>query len=123
MARGEGGWRIAPAPEGRGMPEEPKPPPPHRQRWFWIFFPVLLAINWTALLMTRSAAQPRVKVPFSPYFLDQVVAGQVASISSRSGAIAETLDAPDAYAAAGRPMRRAAGDLSRVASRPKLSRR
>jgi cell division protease FtsH len=87
MPRDEGGWRVAPAPDGRGMPEEPKSPPPHRKRWFWIFVLVLLAINWASLLMAQSGGQPRVKVSFSPYFLDQVAAGQVASISSTSGAI------------------------------------
>ena len=87
MPRYEGGWRVAPAPDGRGMPEEPKGPPPHRQRWFWIFVLVLLAINWASLLMAQSGGQPRVKVSFSPYFLDQVAAGQVASFSSTSGAI------------------------------------
>jgi cell division protease FtsH len=68
------------------MPEEHKPKPPHRLSWFWIFVLVLLAINWASVLMTQSS-QPRVKVPFSPYFLQQVQAGQVASISSKSGAI------------------------------------
>jgi len=87
MPRDEGGWRVAPAPDGRGMPEEPKGPPPHRQRWFWWFLLLLLVINWGAVLMAQSGGQPRVKVSFSPYFLDQVVAGQVASISSTSGAI------------------------------------
>ena len=87
MPRDEGGWRVAPAPDGRGMPEEPKGPPPHRQRWFWWFLLLLLVINWGAVLMAQSGGQPRVKVSFSPYFLDQVAAGQVASISSTSGAI------------------------------------
>jgi len=57
MPQDEGGWRVAPAPDGRGMPEQPKPPPPHRWRGFWIFFLVLLAINWVSLLMVRSGGQ------------------------------------------------------------------
>jgi cell division protease FtsH len=83
----KGGWRVAPAPDGRGMPAEHKPPPPHRQRWFWIFVIVLLAINWLSVLMAQTGGQPRVKIPFSPYFLDRVQAGQVKSISSKSGTI------------------------------------
>ena len=90
MPRDEGGWQVAPAPDGRGMPEEPKPPPPHRRRWFWIVFLVLLAINWLSLLMAQTSGEPRVKVPFSPYFLGHVQAGEVKSISSRSDTIEGT---------------------------------
>ena len=32
MPQDKGGWRVAPAPDGRGMPEERKPPAPHRLR-------------------------------------------------------------------------------------------
>src|SRR5689334_11537707 len=90
------GWRVAPAPDGRGMPAEHKPPPPHRQRWFWIVVVVLLAINWLSVLMTQGG-QPRVKVPFSPYFLDQVQAGNVKSITSKSGTIHGTFAAKVSY--------------------------
>jgi cell division protease FtsH len=90
MPRDKGRWRVAPAPDGRGMPDEHKPTPPHRMRAFWIFFLVLLAINWTALLMARSSGEPRVKVPFSPYFLNQVQAGHVESISSKGDTIKGT---------------------------------
>ena len=87
MPRDRGGWRVAPAPDGRGMPEEHKPPPPHRLRGFWIFFVALLAINWIFVLAFQKGPEPRVRVSFSPYFLNQLEAGQVASISSTSGAI------------------------------------
>jgi cell division protease FtsH len=90
MPQDEGGWRVSPAPDGRGMPEQQKPPPPHRLRAFWIFFLVLLALNWLAVLLSAPAGQPRVTVPFSPYFLDQVKAGQVKSISSKSDTIQGT---------------------------------
>jgi cell division protease FtsH len=87
MPRDKRGWRVAPAPDGRGMPEEQQPRPPHRWRGFWIFVVVLLAINWVSVLATEPSGQPRVKIPFSPFFLDQLSAGQVGSISSTSGAI------------------------------------
>jgi hypothetical protein len=45
LLQDEGGWRVAPAPDGRGMPEEHKLTPPHRWRGFWIFFLVRLAIT------------------------------------------------------------------------------
>ena len=81
---------MAPAPDGRGMPDEHKPQPPHRLRGFWIFVAVLLAINVLSVVMTRSSGEPRVKVPFSPYFLRQVDAGKVKSISSKSDTIEGT---------------------------------
>jgi cell division protease FtsH len=87
LPQDQGGWRVAPAPDGRGMPEGSKPPPPHRFRGFWIFFVALLAINWILVLVAQPAGQPRVKVPFSPYFLNQAQAGQVKSISSKSDTI------------------------------------
>jgi cell division protease FtsH len=89
MPQDKGRWRVAPAPDGRGMPDAPKPRPPHRVSWFWIVLLVVLALNWAAVLMTQSQA-PRVKVAFSPYFLKQVDAGQVKSISSKGDAIEGT---------------------------------
>jgi cell division protease FtsH len=87
MPRDEQGWRVAPAPDGRGMPEQQKPRPPHQLRGFWIFVVVLLAVNWISVLAFQPPGQPRVKVPFSPYFLQQVQTGQVKSITSRGDAI------------------------------------
>jgi cell division protease FtsH len=89
MPRDKGRWRVAPAPDGRGMPEEHQSKAPHRLRGFWIFVAVLLAINWLSLLMVQSG-ETRVKVPFSPYFLNKVEAGQVESISSKGDTIKGT---------------------------------
>jgi cell division protease FtsH len=91
MPRDEQGWRVAPAPDGRGMPEQHKPRPPHRLRGFWIFVVVLLVVNWASVLIFQpSSSQPRVKVPFSPYFLQQLEAGKVRSISSKGDTIQGT---------------------------------
>jgi cell division protease FtsH len=90
MPRDEGGWQVAPAPDGRGMPEQHKPRPPHRVRGFWIFVIVLLAVNWISVLAFQPPGQPRVKVPFSPYFLQQVQGGEVQSITSRADTIEGT---------------------------------
>ena len=72
------------------MPDEHKPTPPHRLRGFWLFFILLLAVNWILVLVSQPVGQPRVTVPFSPYFLQQLEAGKVSSISSTSGAIKGT---------------------------------
>ena len=90
MPQDKGGWRVAPAPDGRGMPEEHKPTPPHRWRGFWIFVVVLLALNWLSVLLAHPGSQPRVEVPFSPYFLGQLDQGHVKSITSKSGTIQGT---------------------------------
>jgi cell division protease FtsH len=91
MPRDKEGWRVAPAPDGRGMPDEHKPPPPHRLRGFWLLVIGLLAVNWLfVLLFQPSVGEPRVKVPFSPYFLNEVEAGQVKSISSKGNTIQGT---------------------------------
>ncbi|MBV9680313.1 MAG: ATP-dependent zinc metalloprotease FtsH [Solirubrobacterales bacterium] len=97
MPRDRGGWRVAPAPDGRGMPDEHKPPPPHRLRGFWMFFVALLALNWIFVLAFQPGTQPRVRVPFSPFFLNQLKDGQVTSISSTSGAINGTFKAKVRY--------------------------
>ncbi|MFL5823104.1 MAG: ATP-dependent zinc metalloprotease FtsH [Solirubrobacteraceae bacterium] len=98
MPRDKQGWRVAPAPDGRGMPEDQKPKPPHRWRGFWIFVIVLLAVNWISVLVSQGG-EPRVTVPFSPYFLQQVEAGKVKSINSTSGAIQGTFTAKVRYPA------------------------
>jgi cell division protease FtsH len=97
MPQDKGRWRVAPAPDGRGMPDEHKPCPPHRWRGFWLLLLVLLAINWLSVLMTQPSGQTRVKVPFSPYFLHQVEAGKVKAISSKGDTIDGTFASKLAY--------------------------
>ena len=87
MPRDKQGWRVAPAPDGRGTPDEHKPTPPHRWRGFWIFVVVLLAVNWISVLVAQPGGQPRVTVPFSPYFLTELQNGKVQSISTTSDQI------------------------------------
>jgi cell division protease FtsH len=90
MPRDKQGWRVAPAPDGRGMPDQHKPRPPHRWRGFWVFVVVLLAVNWLSVLIFQPSSQPRVKVPFSPYFLQQLDQGKIKSISSKGDTIQGT---------------------------------
>src|SRR5437879_496051 len=99
MPQDKGRWRVAPAPDGRGMPDEHKPRPPHRWPRFWVFLAVLLAINFLSVLISQPSGQPRVKVPFSPYFLRQVQAGKVKSISSKGDTISGTFASKVVYPA------------------------
>ena len=99
MPRDERGWRVAPAPDGRGMPESPARRPPHRSRWFVWFVVLLLALNLGSALLIRPGAQPRVRVPFSPYFVTAVENGRVASIASTGNTIQGTFKVAVRYPA------------------------
>jgi cell division protease FtsH len=90
MPRDKRGWRVAPAPDGRGTPDEHKPAPPHRWRGFWVALIAVLAINWILVLAIGPAGTPRTKVPFSPYFLQQLNDDHVKSISSKNKTIEGT---------------------------------
>jgi cell division protease FtsH len=88
MPRDKRGWQVSPAPDGRGMPEQAQSrPPPHRTRGFLWFVLALVALNWISLLAFQPGGEQRVTVPFSPYFIEQVKAGQVRSISSRGDSV------------------------------------
>lgn len=99
MPRDKRGWRVAPAPDGREMPETPAPRPPHRSRWFVWFVVLLLGLNVGSALLVRPAAQPRVRVPFSPYFVTAVQNGRVASIASTGNTIQGTFKVAVRYPA------------------------
>jgi len=89
MPRDERGWHVSPAPDGRGTPEKrPTKPPAHRRPGFLWFVAILIAVNWISVLLFRPATgEQRVTVPFSPYFLSQVKADQVASLTSKGDTI------------------------------------
>jgi cell division protease FtsH len=91
MPRDERGWRVAPAPDGRGAPDTSAPRrPPHRSRWFLWWVVGLLVLNFASVLIARPAGQPRVRVAFSPYFVNAVRANEVASIASKGDTIEGT---------------------------------
>jgi cell division protease FtsH len=97
MPRDDRGWRVAPAPDGRGAPAPPQTRPPHRSRTFAWFVVVLLAFNLASVFLLSPGGQQRVKVPFSPYFLSEVQSGRVASIASTGDTIQGTFKSPLRY--------------------------
>ena len=101
LPRDKRGWQVSPAPDGRGMPEHaPTGPPTHRRPGFLWFVLILLAINWASyFLFQPTASEQRVTVPFSPYFLQQVKAGQVSSLSSKGDTIQGKFTAKQRYPA------------------------
>jgi cell division protease FtsH len=74
-------------PRGARLPK----PAPSRPRWRWLaaWAIALLILNyWLASRATQTPA--RVRVPYSPFFLKQVRAGHVASITSRGTTVQGT---------------------------------
>jgi cell division protease FtsH len=69
-----------------------------RFHWSWlIFFAVLLGINyWLGSRATNPVS--RVRIPYSPFFLDQVTKGDVVSITSKGTAIQGTFKEATTYA-------------------------
>ncbi|HET9104335.1 MAG TPA: ATP-dependent zinc metalloprotease FtsH [Solirubrobacteraceae bacterium] len=89
--QGQTGWRVTPAPDGRGaQPTEGGPRPPRSRWWIAGVVLVLLALN---LWISSQALQPNapVRIPYSPTFLAQVKAGNVREISSTGDSIQGTL--------------------------------
>ena len=82
-------------------PPAPTPTPPEtprfRMRWWWVVFVVgLLAVNFYAS-SRATQAQSRVRVPYSPFFLNKVTAGDVKDITSKGTAIQGAFKEPQKY--------------------------
>jgi cell division protease FtsH len=82
----ESGWRVDPAPDGRGTPAPSKRPMiPWGRRFIW-FVLALLALNLVLSFMT-GRPEERKRVPYQPFFVDQVEADNVKELSSRADSI------------------------------------
>ena len=82
----ESGWRVDPARDGRGTPAPSRPPMIPRGRLFTWFVLGFLALN-LALSFVTGRPEERERVPYQPFFVDQVEAGNVEEISSRADSI------------------------------------
>jgi cell division protease FtsH len=76
-------FRVSPAPDGRGdQPQKPKPPMIGMSwRRFVAILGVLLVLNYISVAIFAPAPE-RVRIPYSPTFLNQVKAGNVKEIAS-----------------------------------------
>ena len=86
-ARSDGRQGAAPPPAPRGSSPDPPQRPWYRPNPRWIaLFLLLLAVN---IFFTARATEPasRVRVPYSPFFLNQVKAGHVDQITSKGTAV------------------------------------
>src|SRR6266536_6160730 len=91
-----GGSANAPPPRGSTPP--PPQPPRFRLSRRWILFALaLLAFNF--YLGSRATQPPsRVRVPYSPFFLQQVSAGHVKEITSKGTAVQGTFTQKERFA-------------------------
>jgi cell division protease FtsH len=102
-APGQQGWRVTPAPDGRGASQTPRPPSPSRSRW-WIAGAIVLFLLAINLWVSSQALKPNppIRIPYSPTFLNEVQANNVSSISSTGDAITGTLKKPISYPQGGK---------------------
>src|SRR5581483_10471614 len=108
-----------PADSPRG-PRLPKPPPPRfRFRWWIASIVALLVLNyWVASRATQAPA--RVRVPYSPFFLNQVTAGHVASITVKGTTVQGTFTKSLSYSGS-KPTTRFKTEIPAFADTNKLS--
>ena len=92
------GWRVTPAPDGRGGRQQPPPNRPNLKWTLALLVAVLLGLNFW---ISSRALQPnaRVQIPYSPTFLSEVSANNVSEITSTSDAIQGTFRAAVKYPA------------------------
>ena len=80
------GWRVTPAPDGRGAPEGGEQRPRRLNRWWLLLLVAMLAVNFA---VSRAALGPeeRVWIPYQPTFLEQIREDNVRSISTSDGSV------------------------------------
>jgi cell division protease FtsH len=77
------GWRVDPAPEGRGTPGAERPRIGPFSLRFLVILILLLAMNWWLVSILPQSPAQRVSIPYNPTFLELVRENKVRSISSK----------------------------------------
>jgi cell division protease FtsH len=94
------GWRVTPAPDGRGG-RPAKPPSGPNIRWLAVVLVVaLIALNFWISSQALSPS-PRVRIPYSPTFLTQAEDNNIQSISSTGASIDGTFKKQVKYPSGG----------------------
>jgi cell division protease FtsH len=94
------GWRVTPAPDGRGG-KPAKPPSGPNIRWIAVILVIgLVALNFWVSSQALSPS-PRVHIPYSPMFLQQAEDNNIESISSTGASIDGTFKKSIKYPAGG----------------------
>jgi cell division protease FtsH len=95
-SRGDGTSPTPAEPPSR-PPATPSQQPRFRVRWWWIALALgLLAVNyWVGSRVTDE--EPRLSIPYSPFFLEQVEQGNVAEITSEGTTIQGEFLRPQRY--------------------------
>src|SRR5918992_3858954 len=75
------GWRVAPAPDGRGAKPQRQPMLPWSPRRFIVILLSLFVLNWL-LVQLFAPAEEEIRVPYTPTFLTELRQGNVEEISS-----------------------------------------
>jgi cell division protease FtsH len=78
---GKSGWRVSPAPDGRGKPPQKQPMLPFPAGRFFAILLLLLVVNWV-LVAVFAPEKERIRVPYTPTFLEEVRDDNVKEISS-----------------------------------------
>jgi cell division protease FtsH len=83
-------WRVTPPP-GEGGPAAPRTPRPVR---FWVVLAAILALFAINIVVASNAKHSveRVRVPYSPFFINEVRAGHVKEITSTGSTIQGTFN-------------------------------
>jgi cell division protease FtsH len=119
-ATGPGKREQSPPPAPRGSSPTHQPPRFRPSRAWIAFFLVLLALNF--YFSTRATQPPsRVRIPYSPFFLDQVKGGHVKQITSKGTAVQGTFTQKLRYAGS-KPTTRFRTEIPAFANNDALSR-
>src|ERR1700737_2422146 len=79
-----------------GTPKPPSPSAVFRRWWRWLLFPALLGLNYLLILFVTPGQPQRVELSYT-FFKQQVVADNVAQISTRTDTIQGTFRQPVPY--------------------------
>jgi cell division protease FtsH len=85
------GWKVTPAPDGRGQ-QRPGGTPPSRPNTRWLIVLLVVGLLALNLWISSQALKPnaRVRIPYYPTFITQLKVGNVSEVSSTADAIQGT---------------------------------